>query len=73
MNSPMIHDLSLGLAESVDTEAGPADRIAALYRRILARNPSPKELDLAITYLNQGTIDQYAQVLLATTEEIFWP
>jgi len=73
MNSPMIHDLSLTLSKSVESESSPADRITALYRRILARSPSPKELDLAITYLNQGTLDQYAQVLLSTNEEIFWP
>jgi hypothetical protein len=45
----------------------------SLYRKILARDPSPPELDLAVSYLAQGTIEHYAQVLLSTNEEIFWP
>jgi hypothetical protein len=39
---------------------------------VLSREPSPKELDLAQGYLAQGTISQYAQVLLSSNEEIFW-
>ena len=42
MNSPMIHDLSLSLAKSVEGESSAADKIAALYRRILARAPAPR-------------------------------
>ena len=33
----------------------------------------PQELDLAQSYLTQGTVEQYAKVLLSTNEEIFWP
>jgi hypothetical protein len=29
-------------------------------------------MDLAMSYLNHATLAQYAQVLLATNEEIFW-
>jgi hypothetical protein len=72
MNSPFIHNLSGTLAKSVDGESGDAAKIRALYRKILSRDPSAKELDLAITYLNGATLEQYAQVLLATNEEIFW-
>ena len=39
----------------------------------LNREPSPKELDLALSYLEKGTLAQYAQALLATNEVIFWP
>ena len=52
---------------------GDAEKMRSLYRKILARDPSPKELDLAVSYLTGGTVEQYAQVLLSTNEEIFWP
>jgi len=39
----------------------------------LARDPSPKELDLALSYLSQGTLEQYSHILLSTNEVIFWP
>jgi hypothetical protein len=44
-----------------------------LYRKILSRDPSPKELDLASSYLSKGKIEDYAQILLSLNEEIFWP
>ena len=40
--------------------------------QVLSRDPSAKELDLALGYLAQGTLEQYAQVLLSSNEEIFW-
>ena len=48
-------------------------KVRALYRKVLSRDPSAKEMDLALGYLAQGTMEQYAQVLLSTNEEIFWP
>jgi hypothetical protein len=72
MNSPFIHNLSGTLAKSVETESDTPAKVRALYRKILSRDPSAKELDLAITYLSGATLDQYAQVLLSTNEEIFW-
>ena len=48
-------------------------KIAELFRRVLARDPSAKELDMALTYLADGTLEQYAQILLSTNEVIFWP
>jgi Protein of unknown function (DUF1553)/Protein of unknown function (DUF1549)/Planctomycete cytochrome C len=73
MNSPFVHGLAADLAASVADEANAGDKVAGLYRKILSRNPSSKELDLAISYLNHGTMEQYAQILLSTNEEIFWP
>ena len=35
--------------------------------------PAPEELELAMSYLTGGTLEQYAQALLSTNEEIFWP
>jgi len=73
MNSPMVHQLAGGLAKSVEGENGKEAQVRGLYRKVLARDPSPKELDLAMTYLSQGSLEQYAQILLSTNEEIFWP
>ncbi len=73
MNSSFMHKQASALAKSVEDEPGDAEKMRALYRKILARDPSAKELDMALSYLTQGTIEQYAQVLLSTNEEIFWP
>jgi len=54
-------------------EADAESKIRALYRRVLARDPSARELDLALTYLNSSTLEQYAQALLSSNEVIFWP
>jgi len=71
MNSPFIHNLAGTLAKSVEAEADTAAKVRLLYRKILSRDPTPKEVDLAVSYLNQGALDQYAQILLSTNEEIF--
>ena len=73
MNSSFMHEQAAALAKSMEDEPGDAQKMRSLYRKILARDPSPPELDLAVSYLAQGTIEQYAQVLLSTNEEIFWP
>src|SRR5206468_12080163 len=73
MNSAFMHNQAAALAKAVEEEPGDAEKMRSLYRRILARDPSPHELDLAMSYLAQGTVEQYAQVLLSTNEEIFWP
>jgi hypothetical protein len=44
-----------------------------MYRAAFSRDPTPKELDLALSYLSKATLAQYAQALLATNEVIFWP
>ena len=47
--------------------------VRKLYRKILSRDPSPAEIKAAVSYLDSATIEQFAQVLLATNEEVFWP
>ncbi len=47
--------------------------IRDMYRAALDRDPTPKELDMALTYLGKGTPVQFAQALLASNEVIFWP
>jgi hypothetical protein len=73
MNSPFVHQLASTLAGTVEAGADNAAKVRDLYRKVLSRNPSAKEIDLAMSYLSQGTVEQYAQVLLTTNEEIFWP
>jgi len=73
MNSRFLHDEAGALVESVKTEPQDSAKLRSLYRKVLSRDPSPKELDLGLTYLATGTLDQYAQILLSTNEEIVWP
>jgi hypothetical protein len=73
MNSGFIHAQAAALAKTVASEPDDPSKIRGLYRRVLSRDPATKELDLALSYLSSGTIEQYAQILLAVNEEIFWP
>ena len=73
MNSAFMHDQAVALAAKVADQPDNAAKAKGLFRRILARDPSPKEVDLALTFLAKGTVQQYAQILLSTNEEIFWP
>jgi hypothetical protein len=73
MNSSFIQKQAAALAKAVEVESDDAARLRSLYRKVLARDPGRDEVDLALSYLAQGTIEQYAQVLLSTNEVIFWP
>jgi hypothetical protein len=73
MNSSFIEELSDHLAASVADEVDSAAKIRSLFRKVLSRNPSPTELDRAQSYLAEGSVSQYAQILLSTNEKIFWP
>lgn len=73
MNSAFMQGQAVALVKAVQGEPDNDAKVRALYRRILSRDPSRKELDLAADYLGAGTLEQYAQALLATNEEIFWP
>ncbi len=73
MNSAFIQQQAVALAKSVENEPDDAAKLRGLYRRILARDPDAEERDLAMSYLSRGTLTQYAQALLSTNEEIFWP
>lgn len=73
LNSPFIKQLSGALAKAVETDADAQTRVRSLYRKILSRDPNAAETKVALNYLNSATIEQFAQVLLATNEEVFWP
>jgi len=73
MNSPFIQAQAEALAKRVEGEPDTASKVRAMYRRVVARDPDAKELDLAMSYLNGSTLAQYAQALLSSNEVIFWP
>lgn len=73
MNGAFIREQAGALAKNIEKEPDNTAKMRSLFREILSRDPSPKELDLALSYLNQGSVEEYAQVLLASNEEIFWP
>jgi purine nucleoside permease len=73
LNSTFIQKQAAVLADAVAAEPDDAARIRRLYRKILARDPRPSEMETAKQYLASGTMAQWAQVLLSTNEEIFWP
>jgi hypothetical protein len=73
MNSEFIQKLAEAAAKTAAAATGEAEQIGLLYRRILARDPTVAEMKSAMDYLRKGTLQRYAQVLLATNEEIFLP
>jgi hypothetical protein len=73
MNSGFMRLGAQALAKSVEEAADNTAKVRELFRRVLSRAPTPKELDLALSYLADGTIEQYAHVLLSSNELIFWP
>jgi hypothetical protein len=73
MNSAFIQNLAAAAAKSAASATGEAEQIGMLYRRVLARDPTAAEMKKAMEYLRKGTLERYAQVLLATNEEIFLP
>ena len=70
MNSPFLRDQAAALLGSVSKEQ---DKVRAMYRNVLARDPNERELRLATQYLATGTMTDYAHALLCTNEVIFWP
>ncbi|MEO5740485.1 MAG: PSD1 and planctomycete cytochrome C domain-containing protein [Vicinamibacterales bacterium] len=73
MNSAFIQNLAEAAAKTAAGANGEAEQVGLLYRRILARDPTVTEMKSALEYLRKGTLQRYAQVLLATNEEIFLP
>ncbi len=73
MNSPFMQERAAHLVARVSAVPETADKIRDMYRDAVKRDPTPKELDTALTYLDKGTLAQFAQALLASNEVIFWP
>ena len=74
MNSAFMQNLAAAAAKKA-AAGGTAQpqQVAALYRQVLARNPTPDETRAATAYLQKGSLPRYAQILLSTNEEIFLP
>jgi hypothetical protein len=68
LNSPFLQDAATAVAKAIEGVPTEGRRIRELYRRLLSRDPDAAEMALA-----GGTLEQYAQVLLSTNEEILWP
>lgn len=75
LNSQFMHDLASSIAGEIGKRKEPdnAGNLRALYRQVLARDPTSKELDRALIFLKDGTLEMYALALLETNEEILWP
>jgi hypothetical protein len=73
MNSEFIQNLAEAAAKTAAVATGEAEQVGLLYRRVLARDPTAAEMKTALEYLQKGTLQRYAQVLLSTNEEIFLP
>jgi len=74
MNSEFMQNLSAAAVKNATTKiTGQPQQVAALYRQVLARNPTPAETEAALAYLQKGTQVLFAQILLSTNEEIFLP
>jgi hypothetical protein len=73
MNSPFLQERAAHLVTRVSAASDLSGKIRDIYRDAVNRDPTPKELDTALTYLNKGTLAQFAQALLASNEVIFWP
>jgi hypothetical protein len=73
LNSPFMQERAVDLVKRVDSQPDMSSKIREMYRDALGRNPTPKEIDRALSYLNDGTLNQFAQALLASNEVIFWP
>jgi len=72
MNSPFMAKRAQALAERLTHEA-PDDstRIARAYRLLFDRAPSEDETRAATIFLQNGPLEQYAQVLLSSNEFLF--
>jgi hypothetical protein len=73
MNSPFLQERAAHLVNRVTDVLDMPSKVRGMYRCAVDRDPTPKELDTALSYLDKGTLSQFAQALLASNEVIFWP
>ncbi|HEV8603861.1 MAG TPA: PSD1 and planctomycete cytochrome C domain-containing protein [Tepidisphaeraceae bacterium] len=73
MNSPFMQEQAAALVKGVEKEPDATAKVRAMYRKVLARDPSEAELVRAATYLTSGTPAEFAHGLLYMNEVIFWP
>lgn len=73
LNSDFLRDQAAALEASVPKAGATDAKIRFLYRRVVGRDPSERELSLGSQYLETGTLTDYAHALLCTNEVIYWP
>ena len=73
MNSPFMQEQAAALVKSVEQEPENPAKIRAMYRKVLAREPTDAELARAANYLATGTLAEFTHAILYTNEVIFWP
>lgn len=77
LNSSFAQDQARSLAESTAAETGTKARAAALFRRVLVRDPSDRELMRILTYLgetpNEAAWADYALTLINSNEFLYVP
>ena len=74
MNSFFMQSQASALAASVEKQPEANERVRAMYRHVLGRDPDETELKAAADYFAAGgKPEQYAQALLSTNEVLFWP
>jgi Protein of unknown function (DUF1553)/Protein of unknown function (DUF1549)/Planctomycete cytochrome C len=78
MNSEFMQSQAAELAKKSETAPGDPERVRFLYRRVFARDPKPKELDLGLSFLAKAKQQigreawpEYTQALLGASEFIF--
>jgi hypothetical protein len=81
LNAPFVQEQARAVVQlpEITGATGSAERIQALYRRILSRDPSSRELAQSLQFLEasprrDGELDpweQLAQVLLISNEAVF--
>jgi hypothetical protein len=81
LNSPFVIEQAKALAARPEVTGSPEQRVAALYRLVLARAPRPEEVQMGVRFVSQmggsktgsqlTAWQQYAQVLLLTNELMF--
>ena len=72
MNSPMVHAYAKGFAKRLQPalNESPEAAVKLAYQMAFARLPSDNEVSMAIKYLREHTLEEYALVVLSLNEFI---
>jgi hypothetical protein len=78
LNAPFVIEQARALAARPEVQGSPVERLAALYRLVLARPPRSEEVEAGLRFVSASTAgsqldawQQYAQVLLLTNQVMF--
>ena len=74
MNSPFVHRQAEGVISRMAKGDSPENRVRQIYQFVLARNPTPEEVNLAATFVAENGADgdvRFAQILLMSNEFMF--